>query len=565
MAEFGTLSSLGIGSNGVLNYDVIDKLKNADKDMMIKPLEDKISLLQKRDKALLQFQTIGATVKGDIMDIADGTLFSKINTTVSGSSVSVQANDGVTPQTFDINVQQLAKNDIYESNGFSSTDDIIATKDASINIGVGGNTTSINISSGTSLQGLVDSINNANIGVTASIIDTGIGDNPYKLILKANDTGADNTISFDYSQLTDLGLNATNYTSASYSSDTDSVNSSGSTQKFSIDVNGTTYSMDVADGTTVKDFIDDLNNGNLKDSNGNSLSMNASYTDGKIEFNLKAVGNITINDENLTTDFNDNTDFTNTNRIQTAQDAKFSYNGVDVQRSKNSVDDLIPGVTINLDSTGDSSVTISNDEDKIVDSIKKFVADYNSMISNLQSLTAYDKDQGSVGLFQGNSDFTMLENNFSNDLFGTTFSYETNTVDRNGNSYTQNSFFSAADAGFDMNRNGMISFDENKFKENYEKNPDVAKRWFETTFTTLKDDFERTITGDNSNLNLLDQNIKTDEKDYQNRIDALNKYLDTKYNTMAQQFAAYDNTINQFNSMSQSLNMAIQSEINSKS
>jgi flagellar hook-associated protein 2 len=322
--------------------------------------------------------------------------------------------------------------------------------------------------------------------------------------------------------------------------------------------------MNVADGTTVKDFVDAINNGDLKDSDGNSLGISASFTDGKIQFNLKAVGDIKIDDSNLTTAFNDNTDFTNSNRLQTAQNAKFTYNGVEVERSSNKIDDLITGVTINLNSTGESRVTIKNDIDGIVKAIKKFVADYNAMISNLQSLTAYDKDQGTVGLFQGDSDFTMLESRFSNDLFGTTFSYKTDVYDRNGNKYTQNAFFSAADAGFDMNRTGMISFDENKFRESFNKNPDIAKRWFTTTFTKLKDDFEMTITGDHSDLNLLDQNIKNEEKSYEDRIDSMKKFLDTKYDIMAKQFAAYDDTINQFNSMSQALNMAIQQAINSK-
>ena len=61
MADLGTLSSLGIGS-GVLNYDVIDKLKNADKSIMVKPLENKLDLLKKKESALSQFITIGSTV-----------------------------------------------------------------------------------------------------------------------------------------------------------------------------------------------------------------------------------------------------------------------------------------------------------------------------------------------------------------------------------------------------------------------------------------------------------------------------------------------------------------------
>jgi flagellar hook-associated protein 2 len=567
MANLGTLSSLGIGS-GVLNYDVIDKLKKADESVMVKPLEEKLDLLKKKENALSQFVTIGSTVKTDTLDLADGTLFAKVSANVNGSSVNVTANDGVKPQTFDINVNQLAQNDVYQSKGFASKDSSINSSgnDQKISIGIGDSITTITLHSGATFNDLKEAINNANAGVTASIIDTGIGDNPYKLVLKANDTGKDNYIQFNYSGIKDLGLNAINYTSATYTSDTDLVNNSGNDQTFSIDVNGTTYSMTVADGTTVSDFIDALNNGVLKDSDGNSLKVNASYNSdtGTINFDIQAIGDISINDNGLTSNFNDNTDFSNSNRLQTAQDAVFDYNGVEIHRSSNTVKDLITGVKIELQNTGKSTVNISSNIDDMVDAIKKFVADYNQMISNLQSLTAYDKDSGNVGLFQGDSNFTMLESRFSNDIFGIVLSNKTTKKDLNGNEYTVNNVFTASDVGFSINKTGMISFDEEKFKEAFNKDSDLTNRLFGDMFTRLKTDFESTITGDHSNLNLLDQELKSEEDRYHDRVDAMNKYLETKYEIMAKQFAAYDEMINKLNVQTQVLQQTIEAAIAAK-
>jgi len=566
MADFGTLSSLGIGS-GVLKYDVIDKLKNADKEIMIKPIERKLDLVKKREKALSEFITIASTVKSDISGIADGTSFAKVNTNVNGNSVSVSANDGVKAQEFDINVEELAKNDIYESKGFSSVDDQIIDKDVTLSIGVGDKSVSFDLKAGATLNDLKNAINDANAGITASIINTGIGDNPYKLILKANDTGKNNIIKFDYGSITDLGLNATTYTSASYTSDTDKVNSSGATQTFKITINGITYSMDVADGTTVTDFINDINNGNLKDSDGNSLegiSANYNSNTGKIEFHLQQIGDITIDDTNLTTNFNDNTNFTNSNRIQTAANAKFEYNGVEIERSSNKVEDLIVGVTVNLTSTGSSHVSIKNDIDSIIKDLQKFVADYNAMVSNIQSLTAFDKETGNVGLFQGNSDFTSIQSMFSSALFSTMINYETTRTDFNGNQFSVKGFMSLADLGFSMNRHGMLSFDESKFKENYQKHPDLTNRLATMVFTKVNEDFKKMVTDNHSSLNILSQQLKDEEKNYQKRIKSMNEFLNSKYDVMAHQFALYDETINKFNVMSQALTMAIQQAINSK-
>jgi len=567
MADFGTLSSLGIGS-GVLNGDVIDKLKNADKAVMVKPMETRLDLVRKKEKALTEFISIGAIVKGDAIDLANGDVFAKVKTDVSGSSVTVDANDGVKPQQFDIDVKQLAQNDVYESKGFSGTDSKINSTgdDQKIEIGVGNTSSTLTIKDGATLDDLKEAINGADIGITASIIDTGIGDNPYKLVLKANDTGKDNIIKFNYSNIDDIGANATTYTSQAYSSDTDKVNNSGSTQTFAITVNGTKYSMDVADGTTVSDFVNDINNGNLKDSDGNKLGISASYNSdtGKIEFNLKEVGDISIDDTNLTTSFNDNTDFTNANRLQKAADSDFTYNGVEINRSSNKVTDLITGVTVNLNSTGSSSVNIDANIDGITKSIQKFVADYNKMTLNLQSLTAFNKDSGNVGLFQGNSTFSSLGNDFYSDIFGNVLSDTSETQDRNGSKYNETITFTASDAGFGYNRTGMLSFDADKFKAAYKKNPDLVQRFTTTAFTKVKSDFESNFTGNNSSLNLLNNELKTNEKSYENRIESLNKFLDSKYDIMAHQFASYDEMINSFNTKSQSLTMMIQQAINSK-
>jgi len=567
MGDFGTLSSLGIGS-GVLNGDVIDKLKNADKAVMVKPMETRLDLVRKKEKALTEFISIGAIVKGDAIDLANGDVFAKVKTDVSGSSVTVDANDGVKPQQFDIDVKQLAQNDVYESKGFSGSDSKINSTgdDQKIEIGVGNTSSTLTIKDGATLDDLKEAINGADIGITASIIDTGIGDNPYKLVLKANDTGKDNIIKFNYSNIDDIGANATTYTSQAYSSDSDKVNDSGDTQTFAITLNGTKYSMDVADGTTVSDFVDDINNGNLKDSDGNELGISASYNSdtGKIEFNLEGVGDISIDDTNLTTSFNDNTDFTNSNRLQKAEDSDFTYNGVEINRSSNKIEDLIVGVTINLNSTGSSNVNIDSNIDDIAKSVQQFVADYNKMASNLHSLTAFDKDTGNVGLFQGNSNFTSLENSFYSDIFGNVLSDTVEATDRNGSKYQKPVTFTASDLGFDYNRFGMISFDADKFKEAYKKNPDLVERFTTTAFTKVKNDFDSKVTGDKSSLNLFSDELKKDEKSYEDRIEGLNKFLDSKYNIMANQFAAYDEMISSFNAKSQSLTMMIQQAINQK-
>jgi flagellar hook-associated protein 2 len=159
----------------------------------------------------------------------------------------------------------------------------------------------------------------------------------------------------------------------------------------------------------------------------------------------------------------------------------------------------------------------------------------------------------------------MLERVFSQDLFNTFYTGVGESIDYNGQKYETKVTYSLTDLGFSLNRTGMISFDEDKFRSFYSEHPDVTQNLITSAFSKVKEDFSRYATDDNSVLNILDRQIKDEEKSYQDRIDSLNKFLDARYNTMAMQFAQYDEMINQLNTQSSSLMMVIEQTINSKS
>jgi flagellar hook-associated protein 2 len=75
---------------------------------------------------------------------------------------------------------------------------------------------------------------------------------------------------------------------------------------------------------------------------------------------------------------------------QTAgKDAQFTVNGGPVQtRNTNEVADAIGGVTLNLLSVGTSTVTVSSDDDKIVENIQALVTAYNEAVNQIRDLTA---------------------------------------------------------------------------------------------------------------------------------------------------------------------------------
>jgi flagellar hook-associated protein 2 len=241
-----SLSSLGAGS-GVLTFDVIDKLKSADEANMIKPFEKRLDNTKNKETSLSGLITQVSLLKTSIVDFKSGDIFQKRVVDTTGSSVTASVNSGVSIQNVKMDVSQLAQNDIYQSNAYSSETSKINNSGStqSISLNYGGQMTSIELKDGATLTDLKEEINNSDIGVTASIIDTGNSDNPYRLILKGNETGKDNIIKLNYGNIDDLGFNQQVYQSKEYSADTDKVNDSGATQTFKISVNGTDFSMDL--------------------------------------------------------------------------------------------------------------------------------------------------------------------------------------------------------------------------------------------------------------------------------------------------------------------------------
>ena len=187
-------------------------------------------------------------------------------------------------------------------------------------------------------------------------------------------------------------------------------------------------------------------------------------------------------------------------QLQKAQDAKFNFNGIDITRSSNKVDDLIIGVTFNLNNvdeknstTGalkESVITIGKDTDAVVKSLKSMVTAYNDLISNISTATSYDRENGVAGTLNGMSEITGIKRKLQN-LF------ESSNSDGK----------SLQNFGFSFTEKGVLSVDESKLKDTISKDYEGFKSFFtnsteyknagvfgtETINTTLKDNISGTL------------------------------------------------------------------------
>jgi flagellar hook-associated protein 2 len=203
-----SISSLGLGSSGVLSYDVIDQLKKVDENAIITPIDNNIKKNETELNDLSILTSLTASLKAETSTLSSDMTYLSRTATSSSDAVGVTALAGSQVQDFSFNVDALAKSDIYQSDAYSSESDTFTDSDDTITFNVDGQDYSIDVTSSTTLEEFKEEIYGATDGkVTASLLNVG-GDNPYRLVLKSTDTGTDNaiTISSNGSAVSDLGL-----------------------------------------------------------------------------------------------------------------------------------------------------------------------------------------------------------------------------------------------------------------------------------------------------------------------------------------------------------------------
>lgn len=137
------------------------------------------------------------------------------------------------------------------------------------------------------------------------------------------------------------------------------------------------------------DETDAPTNGNSKKNQGIleaiGFTENLNGTDSRIKFTTTSAGYKTVNPADL--------------------DAKLEVNGIPITRSSNSIEDVLPGLTINLlkpQTEDELAVTLTTEVDtkKVVDLIQPMLANYNEVLKYLKSETTLMRNDATVsGLY----------------------------------------------------------------------------------------------------------------------------------------------------------------------
>ncbi|QTP06324.1 flagellar filament capping protein FliD [Helicobacter pylori] len=674
----GSLSSLGLGSK-VLNYDVIDKLKDADEKALIAPLDKKMEQNVEKQKALVEIKALLSSLKGPVKTLSDYSTYISRKSNVTGDALSASVGAGVPIQDIKVDVQNLAQGDINELGAkFSSRDDIFSQVDTTLKFYTQNKDYAVDIKAGMTLGDVAQSITDATNGEVMGIVMKTGGNDPYQLMVNTKNTGEDNRIYFGshlQSTLTNknalsLGVDGSGKSEVSLNlkgadgnmhevpimlelPESASIKQKNTAIQKAMEQaleNDPNFKDLIANGDISIDtlhggeslIINDRRGGNieiegskakelgfsqtttqesdlLKSSrtikegklegvislNGQKLDLKAltkegntseentdaivqainskeglnafKNAEGKLVINSKtgmltikgedALGKNSLKDLGLSAgmvqsyEASQDTLFMSKN-LQKASDSEFTYNGVSITRPTNEVNDVISGVNITLEQTTEPNkpaiISVSRDNQAIIDSLKEFVKAYNELIPKLDEDTRYDADTKIAGIFNGVGDIRTIRSSLNN-----VFSYSV---------HTDNGVESLMKYGLSLDDKGVMSLDEAKLSSALNSNPKATQDFFygsdskdmggreihqEGIFSKFNQVIANLIDGGNAKLKIYEDSLDRDAKSLTKDKENAQELLKTRYNIMAERFAAYDSQISKANQKFNSVQMMI--------
>ena len=199
-----TTSGTGLGQG--INVQQFVQYAVADQQANITALQTQQTTLGSQTGELSTISTDLSNLDDTVFALSNplGALNAEAATSSNSSIVSATASGSATPGSHSITVNSLATTSSYYTNALSSSSSTISPGSFQIQVGSNSPVTVTVNSSDNTLSQLAASINNQNIGVTASVIQDANG---YRLALVSNSSGAPGDITV--SSNTGTGLNFT--------------------------------------------------------------------------------------------------------------------------------------------------------------------------------------------------------------------------------------------------------------------------------------------------------------------------------------------------------------------
>ena len=260
--------------------------------------------------------------------------------------------------------------------------------------------------------------------------------------------------------------------------------SSSTNDTFSANSSKTSFTITTTSSTTLAQLRDSINNTvSDSDSDGtNDLTASIMYNGSDYVLVLKAnqgaanAIRVTASDASsstLSNAFEYNTSDKTLTQSVSAADASFTIDGISMTRSNNTITDLYEGYTLQLIATNSSAITISALENTttLEGYMQDFVDSYNTLYSTIRGLTQANSGLDTSGVLVSDSTATRIIRELR--AFSTT-----SITGYKGGPYSMSLL------GISTQRDGLLSFNRNTFKNTIDRNSNIINAFFTDGLST---------------------------------------------------------------------------------
>ena len=566
-------------------------------DQMIKAIMSQesapLTRLQNRQTLNTQRKNALSSIKSSLMSIA--TAMTALNSNVlnkravssSDSAIASATASGAAKGAYDLKVTQLATKARLEttSTDIKTSNDLVGVKGDKFTLTGGKNgPIDIELNGNTTLAGLNSRINaeSSKTGITSTVVQVKPGE--FRLILTSSETGGGK-----------IGISGTFNdkvkTNASLTSSSESVGTAGDTFTVKGKDGEATITL-LADKTSLADLSDSINakssdtgvsssvvrmdNGKYElvltstdpDAGTGDIKISASSANNKLGIAIGSTPQDTglevfnSNKLGVADNFDPDASMYNGFRTTAGENAKFTLNGIDMERATNTFSDAIEGVTLTLNSASDKTVTlnVAMDKDAITKMFQDVVDKFNSAYKAYKDATAaggpLERDLSMQTVF------SQLRSKMSVAIPGQI------TNENTGMSW-MGVLGSSSSIGLSTNRDGTFALDAKTLGDALDKNPDMVGQIFDrasrgimgvdsngkpVTKVSGATGFIDSLTiGGNSIINNIINGIDSINSTLTKQIDDLNFRLSRREEVLKAQFAKMEQLIGQMQSAGQSL------------
>ena len=536
---------MSISVGGLVSGMDTDKIISQLQALQQKP----ITKLQTQEAAYQVKLTAYSSLQGNLKDVKNAArnldtssdITSYAATSSNTSTLTASAERTAVAGSYSVTVNKLAAVHKLTSTGFSPTEAVgkgtIQLKmgsSAAVNIAVGATST---------LSNIATSINAADTGIYASVINDGT--NSF-LSLTGEQTGAANVISLTVTEdgttdpklaanLDSSGLSRLAYTTSATSYK--GVSGSGAVDGLTINGIAVTASPDMA--------------GLIANINYDVAGVTATLqTDGSLLLNNITGSDIVIGGTTTNSGLTAGTysGTKNLAQLQGAANADITVDGVThISRASNTISDVVGGVSLKLKALGTTTVEVERNDELFTTRLNAFLDAYNGLTDSLNNLQSYDKQTKATGTLFGDSTTrriqSELRNMFSNSVSGLPAALSHLT-----------------DLGVSTNAAGKLELSSSVFNTKLKDNFDDVVKFFTKTDTGAEGFAVRMASSVEKILNTQGGTLAARTKGIQGSIDGLDKQILTLNSRMTMsetrlrtQFSSLEVLLGQYQNTSNSL------------